>query len=321
MRRVGVQPPGWWLWETANVTVAASLTRHGREVVSVFDLLGRQENDLTAALGFTLARSPELTRLFAVRLLPAGDIGRAAVRMETRDDTGRTDLEFDTGSHLLVVEAKRGWVLPGEIQLGGYAPRIRQRGAGLLVTLSDASADWARDVLPATVGGVELRHLSWAMVRHDLTQARQRSRGQERVWLDELDRYLGRAVKGRDPAAAQDQHQQQPVGGGHPFGTGGWPHEPPNFLALRWDGQVQRVHRVLQAEVIRKLQDRWSDVPETPETVRPHAVYRLGPQLPGTPVASGRQYRATRLWVLLDQLLSSPTLAEAITRTNALTAS
>ena len=321
------------------MTVAASLTRHGREVVSVFDLLGRQENDLTAALGFTLARSPELTRLFAVRLLPAGDIGRAAVRMETRDDTGRTDLEFDTGSHLLVVEAKRGWVLPGEIQLGGYAPRIRQRGAGLLVTLSDASADWARDVLPATVGGVELRHLSWAMVRHDLTQARQRSRGQERVWLDELDRYLGRAVKGRDPAESWTYcvaiNDARPGGGGartfrdfvdegvyfHPFGTGGWPHEPPNFLALRWDGQVQRVHRVLQAEVIRKLQDRWSDVPETPETVRPHAVYRLGPQLPGTPVASGRQYRATRLWVLLDQLLSSPTLAEAITRTNALTAS
>jgi hypothetical protein len=39
---------------------STGLTRHGREVGSVFDLLGRDENDLTAALAYTLARSPAL---------------------------------------------------------------------------------------------------------------------------------------------------------------------------------------------------------------------------------------------------------------------
>ncbi len=36
----------------------AVLTRHGSDVGSVFDLLGDNENDLTSALGFVLARSP-----------------------------------------------------------------------------------------------------------------------------------------------------------------------------------------------------------------------------------------------------------------------
>lgn len=44
------------------------LSRHGKPVVSVFDLLGTQENDLTAASGFTLARSRRLLDLLLDRL-------------------------------------------------------------------------------------------------------------------------------------------------------------------------------------------------------------------------------------------------------------
>lgn len=43
-----------WIWRRQlRVMTAKALA-----VESVFDLLGRDENDLTAALGFTLARSP-----------------------------------------------------------------------------------------------------------------------------------------------------------------------------------------------------------------------------------------------------------------------
>ncbi len=45
------------------------LSLHGREVNSVFDLLGRNENDLTAALGFTLSRSPILLKRLTKLLL------------------------------------------------------------------------------------------------------------------------------------------------------------------------------------------------------------------------------------------------------------
>jgi hypothetical protein len=106
----------------------------------------------------------------------------------------------------------------------------------------------------------------------------------------------------------------------HPYGMGGWPTEPPNFMAFRWDGFVQRIHRVVDAKVVPHLAERWPYMKTNPDADRPHAVYELGPRLPPhEPIPSGATYRAARLWVLLDQLQTAPTLAEAIARTRELT--
>ena len=82
----------------------------------------------------------------------------------------------------------------------------------------------------------------------------------------------------------------------------GWPKDHPlNFLAFRWHGAVQRIHRV-QAEVIPTLLDRYPEMRRSPKTVRPHVIYDLGPRLPPyEPIPNGAPYRASRLWVLLDQ--------------------
>lgn len=309
--------------------------------MSVFDLWGRDENDLTAALGFTLARSPSLLRLVAGRLLPNADADRASVRLETSDELGRTDLEIDTGTHLAVIEAKRAWLIPGETQLGAYAPRIKQRVGGVLVSLSDARSEWAAQILPASVQGVPVVHLPWASVRSDLSTARARAHGRERLWLDEFHEYLRRAIKMLDPADSWTYcvvlSNSRPGGGGartfrefvtvescyfHPYGWGaGWPKTPPNFLAFRWDGMVQRVHRVISSEIIPNLQAFRSDIPLTENEIRPHVLYKLGPQILGTPIPNGRQYRASRLWVLLDQLLVNKSLADAHDGTKRITAS
>ncbi|MGI9093459.1 MAG: hypothetical protein ACR2FF_08495 [Mycobacteriales bacterium] len=56
-----------------GLVVAAAvsdISRHGRDVGSVFDLLGIRENDLTAALGFTLSRSPTLLAALVEHVLP-----------------------------------------------------------------------------------------------------------------------------------------------------------------------------------------------------------------------------------------------------------
>lgn len=101
------------LREDAASAVIAPLTRHGRPVASVFDLLGRRENDLTAALGFTLNRSPALLSALA-ELLKRGVAGPVGVSMEVADELGRTDLELRAPGHLFVVEAKQGWDLPSD---------------------------------------------------------------------------------------------------------------------------------------------------------------------------------------------------------------
>ncbi len=315
-----------------------ALTRHGREVSSVFDLRGRNENDLTAALGFALARSPRLLSNIISRLLPASSVETGTVRMEVRDSEGRTDLEIDTGTHLVVIEAKRGWLLPTVEQLGRYSGRFEGRVGGCLVTLSDATSTWATQALPSDIDGVPLSHLPWSAVRQDLTTARAASAGRERFWLDELHEYMRRAIKVRDPAdgwtycvavsnALVDEASTwrwrdfvtAESAYFHPHGLGGgWPKTPPNFLAFRWGGQVQQVRRVMDAVVVPNLQSRWAELPTTKDTSKPHVVYSLGPELPGLPIPNGKQYQASRLWVLLDQLLVSHSLAEAYERTQAL---
>jgi hypothetical protein len=63
--------------------------------------------------------------------------------------------------------------------------------------------------------------------------------------------------------------------------------------------------------------------PCSPPHRRPHAVYKLSKRRlpPLEPIANGAQYRAIRLWVLLDQLQTANTLAEAHKRTRELTQS
>lgn len=315
-----------------------ALTRHGREVGSVFDLLGRDENDLTAALGFTLARSPRFLRNIITRLLPASSAETGTVRMEVRDSEGRTDLEIDAETHLAVIEAKRGWLLPTVEQLSRYTGRFEGRAGGCLVTLSDATSTWASQALPSDIDGVPLTHLPWSAVRQDLASARPASAGRERFWLDELQEYMRRAIKVRDPADSwtycvavsnalvdeastrryRDFITKESVYF-HPHGWGsGWPKTPPNFLAFRWNAQVQQVRRVTETVVVPNLQSRWTDLPVNKDTSRPHVIYSLGPPLPGLPIPSGKQYQAGRLWVLLDQLLTSPSLAEAYERSRTL---
>jgi len=247
---------------------------------------------------------------------------------------GRTDLEIDTGNHLIIIEAKRGWDVPDKDQLEKYASRVVVRSNGAMVSLSSASPQWASRTLPATVQGVPVIHLPWQQVKLDLSTARTAARGRERAWLDELHEYLRKAIKMRDPADSWAYcvaiSNDRPGGGGsrtfrdfvtsercyfHPYGKN-WPRTPPNFLAFRWNGQVQQVHRVTRAEVIPSLQARWPDIPEVDgDTTGPHAVYYLGPRLPGTPIPNGADYRAQRRWVILDHLLTSPTLKDALQET------
>jgi hypothetical protein len=52
----------------------AALTRYGVEVGSAFSLLGQHENDLTAALGFTMARCKALSDA-VLRLDPWSELG------------------------------------------------------------------------------------------------------------------------------------------------------------------------------------------------------------------------------------------------------
>src|SRR4051794_6259806 len=99
----------------------AELTVGGQRADTVFDLLGRKENDITYALGWGLAQSDDLLSRFLV-LAGATEIDPAQVTLDLqryrKDDerAGITDIEIQSPRSHVIVEAKRGWNLPLEEQ-------------------------------------------------------------------------------------------------------------------------------------------------------------------------------------------------------------
>lgn len=313
------------------------LTRYGREATSVFDLLGRNEVDLTAALGWCLVKAPSLLQLLLKHLDIPASTDDVDIALEVADALGRTDIELSAPQAKIVIEAKQGWLVPGEQQLGLYAGRFTGIERGLLVSMSDSSQQWARTQLPTSVGTIPVRHLPWDDVRTRLRTAINSRNGRERLWLQELESYLGTVTSTR-PLDDQwvfcvvvsdtrfgdltfKEYVTQERVYFHPYGGHNrWPRRPPNFMAFRWGGFVRQVNRVRSFEVLPSLTQRWPAIsPEEAEGA--HIVYDLGTDIPIPNVRTTGTYASGRVWCLLDQLLTQPTLRDAVYSSDELTTS
>jgi len=319
--------------------VTMDLSLYGRTSVSVFDLLGRGETDLTAALGWTLTRSPTLMRAVWSRLGMPGSAVDVRAALEVADAEGRTDLELDGTDGQVIVEAKKGWLLPGTLQLSKYTGRFDPARENLLVTLSDSSTEFAALHLPTVVDVIPVVHLPWDAIREDLRAALKTARGTERLWLNEMTDYLAGATAVRDPAEAWvyvvSIGNGKPVEGGertfrdfvehenryfHPFGKN-WPRRPPVLIGFRWGGKLQRVSRVIDSKVAGSLHEEWPDIPVlAPDGLaRPVAIYTLGDPIPIPEIRTTGIVMARRLWALLDQILTHPLLLDAERASKAIT--
>src|SRR5262245_26494947 len=97
------------------------LKLYGQPVDTVFDLLGDKENDITYSVGWALAESEQFSRAALRGHFACG--GRTRVGggglQEGIPGGGITHNEVrgGGGKFRLVIEAKRGYSLPGEAQL------------------------------------------------------------------------------------------------------------------------------------------------------------------------------------------------------------
>lgn len=319
---------------------ALPLTKYGTEIGTVFDLIGRTEVDLTAALAWVLAQSPALRSVLWSRLDMPGRPLQAD--LEVVGTAGRTDLELVGTKGSVIIEAKKGWLVPGEAQLAKYVSHFTTEGARKFVTLSDSHPAWSATHLDSHVADIPVVHLSWHEVRRDISLALSLTRhAAERLWLTQMATYLPTASAER---AVNDQWVLSVVASVHrpgaaditfrqfvrdhrvyfhPYGAAAknWPKRPPRFIAFRWDGKVQQVNRVTRRGVVTALAEEWPEIGwDDPAQNAPHVIYDLGPDIPlPQPIPSGVNYRASHVWVLLDQLLTSATLAEAVKTSKALT--
>ena len=103
-----------------------NLTAYGGKVTSVFQLIGTLENDITKSVAWALCQC----QVFAKRVFDwLFDIDCAPEKIRinyqvSEKEKGITDLEItDDALFYAIVEAKRGWNLPGANQLTLYYDR------------------------------------------------------------------------------------------------------------------------------------------------------------------------------------------------------
>jgi len=321
------------------------LLRAGRPVTTVFDLLGADENDMTAALGYLLARVPSVLRSVVADVAPAAVVCPSVpvtVRLQTaRPGGGITDIELAAGDELLViVEAKRGSALPSFAQLAQYAPvaaasRAKHRA---LVTLTGLEPPAVADAATGLgygegIGGVPVLHRSWRQLRALVRGARVGESHAGKRLIDNFTDYLD-AILGMDTRYSNMVYVVSLAAAAPPgwrlawrdivrerrryfypaAGKGGWP-EPPNYIAFRYDGRLQHIHHVEAVEVFTDPHEVFPEAPSEPWT--PHYLLALGPPIiPPTAVPNGpRVHRSNRVWCMLDTLLTAPSISDALTIT------
>lgn len=261
---------------------------------------------------------------------PGLTIDRVALQ-ERASAPGVTDIELTGPRAHVIVEAKRGWEVPGQEQLRLYAPRLRQDVHKAIVVMSECTPEFASIHLAPSIDGVPIVHLGWREIAG--FTGLKRGKPSERHLLAQLRVYLERIVKMQN----QESNLVYVVSLGsdrphwssvtwiqiveerscyfHPIGTGGWPKEPPNYLGFRYDGRLQRISHVESWKVVTDLHSELPDL-GNPGPWEPHFLYTLGPAIvPPRPVKNGNIYPNGRVWAMLDLLLTCDTVAEARDRT------
>jgi hypothetical protein len=312
-----------------------ALIIRGAKPTNVFQLNGVDENSATYALGWVLEQSSHFRILvgeaiFGRRL----DMEEALISLQKHgEDGGFTDIEISGGSKFhCVIEAKRSWDVPTELQLLRYRPRLALSGAKhqRLVSISSADAGLAKRRLPKSVEGAKVVHISWRGIQSIARAAHAlASKFEEKMWLRHLVEHLKEFVAmeritdnnvfvvaiSRDAITPGDPYTwievvERELRYFHPIGSG-WPNQPPNYVGFRYGGKLQAVHHVESFEVVgdlSKMNRHW------PKTVKDNFVYKLGPAMrPPTEVRTGNIFKNGRVYCAIDTLLSGafPTISAA----------
>ena len=319
-----------------------SLFVHGKPVETVFELLGSDENSMTYSLGWALVNCEMFCAEFAQLLnIHNGFSENIQVRLQDyRSQRGFTDLEIiDPGLHHIIIEAKRGFSVPSEEQLRRYADRM-DRGENvhnLLVVLaeSDLNEQWLPLQVPLTVDGIPVTTVSWRCFQEMAQCSIGGASHAEKRLLKQFINYLSKVTRMQNQYSNEvyvvslstdcwkdeiswidvvREHRKyfHPVGGG----AGGWPPAPPNYIAFRYDAQLQSIHHVESYSVINDYYPHFPVLDPSP-TGPLNYLYTLGPAITNCIPTNdpNRQYpalyRSARKRCFLDLLLTCGSIAEA----------
>lgn len=313
------------------------LIAYGSEVTNVFQLIGSLENDITKSIAWALSNCPVFLN-GVIKSVFNCDINTDNVLIKYQDfekDKGITDLEITDGDlFYIIIEAKRGWILPGAEQLTLYSERKNildsKTKNKAIISMSECSQIYADSYLPIKKANeIPIFHLSWKCIYEIANASIFGSSTAQKNLLKELMKYLGGIMtmqskesnwvfvvslgttKPDNCKLTWIEIVQNHLKYFHPLGIKGWPKEPPNYIAFRYYGQLQAIHHIDDYTVTKNLHD---EIPELPDVIEKSDffVYKLGQAIkPNKIVKTGNIYASGRKWAMLDTLLTSDTISEA----------
>lgn len=326
----------------------AQLLVHNENIETVFNLIGSQENDITKSIAWAFAKCPRLLEKVLEFLIHINvDMDDVIIRyQEFEKDKGITDLEItDNQNFYIIIEAKRGWILPKEKQIKLYSERTDFADSPAkikaIVSMSECTEEYAKNKLP-TIPGTTVLHLPWIVICNMAGELRSKTTGAQNYILRELEGYIKGMMTtqnkdtswvyvvslGMNAAEITTSKKKKkaagityvdivkkyhkyccPVGGG----KGGWPREPLVYIAFRYDGKLQSIHHIEKYTITDNLHPFIPEIPDV-ELSEKHFVYDLGPAIiPSKEIRTGKKIvRSNRVWAQLDTLLTSDTITEAM---------
>ena len=315
---------------------------HNKKVNSVFQLLGEDENDISFSVAWALANCPSFLDTFVKdQIQPKSEYAEVLIRLQhlsgKGQEDGYTDIEIESpGFFCVIIETKKGWQLPTLGQLSKYANRLKtsQIPLRLIFTVSECSKEYATTNLNiSNVLGIPIKHVSWKTIAKLAKKSYRTESHSGKHLIDELLVYLEEHIKMQNiysnevyVVAISERNNPKwgiswidiikkyqsyfhPVGGG----PGGWPKEPPNYIAFRYYGKLQSIHHIENYEIFTNPNEKFPEIPE--KQWKPHYLYKLGPAIYPSRNVRSTNIRARRVWCMLDTLLVVDTIPEAETLT------
>jgi hypothetical protein len=318
----------------------ANLYIFNDKIESVFQLLGQKENDISYSVGYAFGNCKTFLQKFLqhLKIKTPFEPDKIKIILQAHEkDKGFTDFEIiqDNEFHI-IIEAKRGWVFPTQSQLEKYATRP----SFVLSTAKDKRIIIFNESIPAYtkanfgIAGIRefpVETISWNDLEKIASSSKSIGRDTENRLLKELSIYLNKissmqkidsnmvyvvslgsgtpdkwTISWRDIVNKHSKYFH-PVGGS----KGGWPAEPPNYIAFRYNGKLQSIHHIDKYEVFTDPALHFPGIPKG--TWEPHYLYHLGPTMrPAHEVKAGKKIvRSMRVWSALDLLLTSKTIQDA----------
>lgn len=292
---------------------------YGKQIDTLFGIMGKQENDITKSLSYLLFRCSVFRIKFIERFISNFDVHKiddTIVSFQSCHDKGITDIEiYYPREFAIIIEAKIDYNLPTKTQLEKYANYLNSENftKKKIVVLSNLPKEIAYKKLPELVANIEITYLSYTQLAVLIKESLDNSNNKEKELLTQYLRYItevfsmidkhsnivyvvpisGNSIKMHD----EDKKYICPVGNG-------FIKDPTNYIGFRFNGKLQYINHVESVNYF-----------ESSDGIL-FFEFMLGPDIiPFKTVRTGGKFKGTKYYCDIDLLLTCDTIAEACAKT------